>query len=99
MRVEVYRAAGDRQGDDVEAPMLSTTAMLIERGRVEMDRNAHQMVACEADIVPRAGIRLGQLGGVENPITAERRVGKCTGIAYRITGGDVSQEITLERPQ
>jgi len=99
MRIEVYRGAGERPGPDIEAPLLEGSAMLIERGRVEMDRNAHQFVAVEAEIVPRAGVRLGKLASIDSPTSAAPGVGKIVGISLSGSGGDLVQRVSLERPE
>lgn len=87
MIVECYRGAGDRPaGDLIEAPMLSD-AMLIERGRAEMDASAHQFNAVNLDIVPRPGVRLGQLVQAVDPMSAQPLRGKVTGLKISVVAG------------
>ena len=67
-------------------------------GRVEMDRNAQPMVAMDMDVVPVAGLRLGQLVSADAFAEAGRVVGKITGISIAADGKSITQKITVERP-
>lgn len=99
MRIEVYRGDGTRRGDDVEVPILETTAALIERGRVEMDRNAHQKKEADLEIVPRSNVRTGQLVSTDDSTSEGKVVGKVTGISITVSGGQITHRINVERPE
>lgn len=86
MIVECYRGAGMRQGDIINAPMLPD-AMLVERGRAEMDANAHMVNIVTLDVVPRTGVRLGQLIEATDPTSALPLRGKVTGIKISVRAG------------
>lgn len=97
MRIEVYRGAGDAVGDDVTEPMLGTLPALLERGRNELDELAHQKNSVDLDIVPKSGIRLGQLAKVADNISAGW-IGKVTGIGISYSDAKLSMRINAERP-
>jgi len=86
--VEVYRGAGDRIGDPITVPLLSD-AVLVTRGRAEMDAHAHQAMLVTLDIVPRPGVRLGQIIEAIDPTSATALRGKVTGVKIKVaSGGD-----------
>ncbi len=93
--IEVYRGAGLRTGEPVIVPMLAD-GVLIERGRAEMNANAHPLNQVSADVVFTPGLRLGQLIEAIDPSTVMPLRAKITGMSITVTLADISQQITLE---
>jgi hypothetical protein len=97
MIIECYRNAGDRVGAPIIELMLSDDA-LIHRGRAEMDANAHELNRTSLSIVPRNGVRLGQIIEASDPSSATPYRGKITGMSISISDADVTQVINIEVP-
>jgi hypothetical protein len=97
VRIEVCRGAGDAKGADVEAPLLNGLPALIERGRVEMDKGAHQKIDAEISVIPLAGVRLGALAEYQTTSDPGRAIGKVVGISIVATGGLITQRLNIER--
>jgi len=98
MIIEVYRGDGKVQGMPVVEPMLSDDALL-QRGRAEMDANAHNTNRIDMSVVFRPGFRLGQIVEATDPSTATPYRAKITGIGIRITEAAIDTLLTLEQPQ
>lgn len=98
MRIEVYRGAGDAQGEDINEPMLGSLAAMLERGRNDLDEVAHPKTAVDVTAVPRAGVRLGQLAKVADSVSAGW-IGKLTGIGIQYANGTTTMRLNIERPQ
>lgn len=104
MAIEVYRGAGDHNGQPITAPLLSDD-MLIVRGRAEMNAHAHRFVEHSGELMFRPGMRLGQLVQLPDPTTTNAVIAKVTGIVMSIalTDGpepqlDMSFNVTLRQP-
>lgn len=97
MIVEVYRGAGDKSGPAIIEPLLSNDA-LIHRGTAEIDANAHQFNRVSLSVVPRPGLRLGQIVEVSDPTSATPYRGKIVGIQLLATRSAVEQSIEIEVP-
>lgn len=96
--IEVYRGDGLRIGAPIGESMLSD-GVLLDRGRAEMDANAHPLNQVSADVVFAPGLRLGQLVEALDPSTAMAMRAKITGVSITVTLADISQQITLEQPR
>lgn len=97
MIVEVYRAAGERIGRPIVELLLSGDALL-QRGRAEMDANAHELTRVGLSVVARTGVRLGQLVEASDPASATPRRGKIVGIAISVRGVAIEHAVDLEVP-
>ena len=97
MIIEVYRGEGSRSGSPVIEPLLADT-VLIERGRAEMDANARALNSARLSVVPRPGLRLGQLVEASDPSSATAWRGKVTGIEIRASLGLIEQTLVVEVP-
>lgn len=98
MRIEVYRGAGDAQGEDVNEPMLGSLAAMLERGRNELDEVAHQKTAVDVTAIPRTGVRLGQLVRVADSVNSGW-IGKLTGIGIQYSNGVTTMRLNIERAE
>lgn len=98
MRIEVYRGAGDSLGGDINEPMLGSLPAMLERGRNELDEAAHPKTTADLTVLPRAGIRLGQLVKVTDIISAGW-IGKLTGIGLQYANGETTMQLSVERPR
>lgn len=96
MIIECYRGAGDRSGSPITEPMLSDTA-LIERGRAEMNANAHPISEVHLDVVFRPGLRVGQLIEASDPASAAPYRARITGVQIRASPADIEATLTVER--
>jgi len=96
--IEVYRGAGNMPGEHVSAPMLSD-AVLIERGRAEMDARAHDLVRATLDVVWVPELRLGQLVEAIDPVARQPMRGKIVGMQIEFAGNAINQQIVIEVPR
>lgn len=95
MIVECYRGAGQRPGEAIEVPLLSDE-MLLVRGAAEMDAQAHRINVATPSIVPRPGVRLGQIIEYVDPISGRPQRGKVTGISVTVVAGTDDAGPTLD---
>ena len=93
--IEVYRDAGDRPGAPLIEPLLGDE-VLIERGRAELDRHAHQPQEVDLDVIFRAGLRLGDLCEIADAAAAGPRRGRLTGISLSFDGATIDCRLALE---
>jgi hypothetical protein len=96
--VEVYRGDGLRRGADISAPLLADNVLAV-RGRAELDANAQDSTDIQLEILPMAGLRLGQLVEVQDPVKIRPYRAKITGISITGTLAAPSMAINLERPE
>lgn len=97
--IEVYRDAGDWPGAEVREPLLGESLeAALERGRAELDANAHgwERVSLEADYQP--DLALGALVEVDDPLQGVAWRGQVVGIMHRFTGGAVTTTLEIRRP-
>jgi hypothetical protein len=99
MRIEVYRYAGDSRGADVVEPMLATLPALLARGRAELNTKAATFVETSVDVVPRVGLRVGQLVDVPNLTGGGAWRGKIVGVSVSAdAAGNLDYSLNVERP-
>lgn len=96
--IVVFRGAGDRKGQDIVEPLLSSITAKLERGRVEMDEHAKPAQSVTMDIVYRPGVRLGQLVEVHDAAQGKSWRGRITGITHKIKQTSHVTELTISRP-
>jgi hypothetical protein len=94
--VEVYRGAGDRQGDTVVDALIGSTACAISRGRAELDSKAHQRSRVQLIIPFRSGLLLGQ--SVRLVDLTGTWTGKIIGIQHTADPVKVLTQLTIDRP-
>jgi len=99
MMITAYRGDGLRVAPEPISSALLSDAALVPRARAELDANAHALIELSLDVVPRAGLRLGQLVATTDPATAGMQLGKITGIAIDISEASIATAITVECPQ
>ena len=97
MSVEVFRGAGDKQGDPVIQPLLNE-ASLVVLGKHLMDANAQPFSKITADISYRGGLKLGDLVSIPNPSTSAQMKAKIVGLSLTFSNGSAHQSLILERP-
>ena len=82
------RGAGDKRGDDVVDPLITSTPVAIQRGRNELDKQAHSPRDVEVETVYRTGVRLGQVAKFYDSQTGLEWLGKIVGISHHFSVGD-----------
>jgi hypothetical protein len=98
MRIEAYRGAGDRPGDDVEASLLSGEAALIERAWAELNDRAHQREALTLTGVAKVGMLPGRLI-VNEPVGRSPWVGRVVSVTFAADGVRSTATLGVERPK
>lgn len=98
MILEVYRGVGDRAGTPIIDPLLSDSVLQV-RGRAEMNAHAHQLNQVDVDVVPRVGVRLGQLLSMQDVTSSVPVVAKIVGMSIRISRGNgIDMRLSVEQP-
>lgn len=94
----VIRGDGDRPGDDIIDPLMSTVAVAIQRGRNEIDTAAlADGEALITTFLPEAA--LGHLIEVLDPAQGGAWRGKVTGLVHQVTldeSGNMAIESRLD---
>lgn len=96
--IVVVRGAGDKQGEDIEDPLLCDVSVQLARGRKELDANGAVPQEVVLTTIYREGLENGQLSEVNDAAQGETYRGKVTGITHRIDGDTVNTEVTLRKP-
>jgi hypothetical protein len=95
----VQRDAGDRRGADIVDPLIGDSiAVAIQRGRNELDAQAHSPQQVRATTLHRVGLELGQHARFFDIDTGEVWDGKIVGIGVRQQGTDLTATLRIERP-
>ena len=94
----VTRGAGDKRGEDIVDPLLSTVEAQLARGTMELDANSTTPQTVNTTIVYRSGVGLGQLVEVHDAIQGQSYRGKITGVSHRIGSGAVVSMLDIVRP-
>lgn len=84
--VEIFavRGDGEKEGDPIVDPLLTSDAVAVSRGRAELDRQYLPTKTYEVDVLYRNDLRLGQLLEVHDLLFNETWYGKLLGIAHKI---------------
>ena len=91
------RYGGGYRGEDVVEPLLGPNlAVLLERGRVELDATADDLQEVTVNALFRPNVFLGQLIYSDDSIGAPI-LGKVVGIRHRFDGKTTLTELTLLR--
>jgi len=61
MIVVVQRSPGDKQGPDINDPLITSEPVAVERGRNEIDANCSSRQLVTMEIVPRSGLRINRI--------------------------------------
>ena len=95
--IEVYRDAGDRQGDPIEEALLGDSLdAAIARGRAELDARAHATIDTTLELVaPRLDLLPGAIVEVSDPEQGPPWRGLVTGVRHGM--GDPPTALTVER--
>lgn len=92
----VQRGDGLLPGPDIVDPLMSTTLVLLERGRAEIDA-ASGLQKVYLTCRYRGGVQTGQLAEVHDSLQGQSYRGKIVGLAYRARGTQVLLDVTLLR--
>ena len=93
---EVYRGAGEHQGDDIVDSLIGSDSCAVFRGRNEMDARAHPRSRVRLVILHRPGLRLGQLVRVAD-ISGVSWTGMIIGISHNLSDVKALTTLTLDR--
>lgn len=97
MKVEAYRGAGTRYGEEVSDPLLAGEAALLARAAAILDASATPMEIIDLSAPFAEGLALGmRLRVIETNRPAW--IGKLIGISVVADGETLEQVLTLERP-
>ena len=96
--IEVYRGAGDHQGDDIVDPLIGSDVCAISRGRNELDARAHPRSRVRLVVLHRPGLRLGQLVRATG-LSGVHWTGMITGISHELAGGKALTTLTIDKPE
>lgn len=95
--VIVQRGAGNRPGQDIFEPLLSSVPAAVARGRSEIDVHS-DLQTVSLSIVYRSGLEKGQLVEVHDDFTGEVWRGKIVGVQHTVVEDEISTELTILRP-
>jgi hypothetical protein len=90
----VQRGAGDRPGDNIVDPLITSIPVAVQRGRNELDERATAQQDVTRETLFRAGVRCGQLARVVDFDHGETWLGKITGITHTVRKADESVQLT-----
>jgi hypothetical protein len=101
MDIVCIRGAGDRRGDDIVEPLLSTVEAGLSRGRAELDEGAFSDESSLTTLV--MDLRLGNVVEVDDSVIGRWR-GKLTSLSHSVQideQGNLSGEsrFTLRKPR
>lgn len=99
LAIKVKRGAGDKQGQDIVDPLVTTVQVAIDRGRAELDSSAENLQTVQLTVKFRPGIRNGQLIEVHDELQGESWRGKIIGIQYANQGLKLTAQLTVVRPR
>jgi hypothetical protein len=94
----VVRGLGDKRGEDIVDPLITTVAVALQRGRNELDRQGSGLQEVSVETVYRPGVRLGQLGYYVDVRSGLSWYGKVSGISHRIDGPALTTTLQIEKP-
>ena len=100
MRVEVFRAPGDRTGPEINDSLIATDEAARERGRIEIDRNSTPRELVTLTLPLQSWVQPGVLAEIQDADGGSWR-GLVTGCTLSISrdGDSITAEqiVTLER--
>ena len=94
----VQRGIGDKRGEDVVDPLITSIPVAIQRGRNELDAQSSGLQDVTVDTVYRDGVRLGQVAKFYDSQTGLEWVGKITGITHRKSGVELVTTLQVSKP-
>ena len=94
----VQRGAGDKRGEDIVDPLITAIPVAIQRGRNELDRQAHASRDVEVETIYRTGVRLGQLAKFQDAQTGLEWLGKIVGITHKFSGVQLTTKLQIKKP-
>ena len=94
----VQRSSGDKRGEDVVDPLISSVPVAIQRGRNELDKRAHASRDVQVETVYRTGVRLGQVAKFYDSQTGLSWIGKIVGIQHKFSGVEITTTLQVKKP-
>lgn len=94
--VIVERDPGNKDGEDIVDPLISTVSVALVRGRNELDRTASPKVPVQYTTVYRKGLQLGNLVEILDSLYGRTIFGKITAINHAISPEGAITELTIE---
>jgi len=95
--IVVKRGAGSAFGSDIVDPLLSDTSAALERGRIELDRNATNGQRETLVTVYRAGVKRGQIIEVQDELQGENWRGVVNAITHNSIGPERTTTLQVVR--
>lgn len=94
--VIIEREPGDKDGEDIVDPLISTVAIALIRGRNELDQRATPKVPVRYTTVYRKGLLLGSLVEIADSLYGRIVFGKITAISHAISPEGAISELIVE---
>lgn len=92
----VMRGAGDKRGEDITSPLLTSLAAALQRGQVEIDSYApSRTVQISAKF--RTGLKTGQIVRVLDSLQGAVWNGKIVSIDNGVSGPSLTTNLTVQR--
>ena len=95
--IVVQRDLGDKPGDDIISPLVTTTPVAIDRGRQVLDSQDFRVSDERLTVLFRTGVELGQLVEVHNQERNEKWRGKISSIRHTVQSGRILTVLDVER--
>ena len=87
-----------RTPDAIVSNLLTELPAVLQRGRNELDTQAHGSQVVTMTIRFRAGLLLGQVIKVEETLFGKAWYAKITGIRHTVSNSKLTTELTLMKP-
>ncbi|GMQ92473.1 MAG: hypothetical protein BMS9Abin11_1804 [Gammaproteobacteria bacterium] len=94
----VIRDAGNRQGDDVVDPMITSIPVALDRGRFEINE-ASGMRQTTLETVYRNDVEMGQIVEVHDSLQGKSWRGKISSITHTSSGAELITKLNIMRPR
>jgi len=94
----VQRGSGNKQGEDIVDPLITSIPVALQRGRNELDEQSSAPQDISVEVVYRDGVRLGQVAKFYDAQTGLEWLGKITGITHRSSGVELLTTLQVKKP-
>lgn len=101
--VLVERGAGSRRGDDIVDGLIGNTAVALQRGRNELDKQASGLQDVDVSTRFRVGVRTGQIAEFYDSVLGAVWFGKIVGISHNVSRAgqghfELTTNLSVKRP-
>lgn len=93
----VQRDQGDKPGDNIIDPLLTTTEAALARGRAELDESSRRKTRVKLTTMYRPGVALGQIINYFDSLLGGNWAGKIIGISHKAGQGRLITELDVIR--